>query len=139
MNQEELKQQIEFYVTHQEAAYQDWWKELNPPTAGVRDVSTDEDPDKLKRRFRNWFEQWYEDNQLPLRKTCRETRIGGKTICEHWLEIRNSPYFHQRQDLMVALIADFIISIIVHLPHTPVSIAIIVTNGYMDIICKDVT
>ncbi len=137
MNQEELKQQIKFYITHPETAYQDWWLELNPPTAGVRDVALGDDLEKRYQRFRNWFKQWYEDNQQALRQTCRETPIAGKTICEHWAEIKNS--FKEQPVLWTNLVAMVFAVFSDNDLYLPVaSVFIVVTDRYLDVICADV-
>ena len=137
MNQEQLKQQITTYLAEENKLYQDWWNELNPPLEGVEQVSLKENIEEYQRRFSNWFQQWYEENRLPFKKACCEIKIHGKTICERWLEIRKEHDFHKKQDLTVSLIVDLIISAITHLPHTPVSITIIILNGYLDKICND--
>jgi len=126
MDKQEIEKTVEAYLADETKLYQDWYRSVSPIEDDPDTILFAESPsqESLKQRFRRWFDA----NKAELREG----------ICVKWNYPEKRENFKDKKLLIIAILVDVLAGFL-FLPstNTMTMIVILVSDGYLDKLCKE--
>ncbi|GEM_PF-1356106 len=131
------QEQIAVYLADETKLYQDWYQQVirSDEDATSQPIATMPSVAELKAMAKEWWQRLYAKNQTVMRKWfCKTPLRHGETACVWWKRIRDIS--HESRDLIIAIMVDLALAPIIHPSHLEVSVTVIVTNHFLDMVCE---
>ncbi len=133
----EQTQRINNYLNDETKLYQDWYQQIFPPSDNADSEAIAKMPSvaELKTMAKQWWQRLYGKNKTVVRKLfCKTPLRNGETACVWWKRIRDVS--HESRDLIIAIMVDLALAPIIHPSHVEVSVTVMVTNHFLDMVCE---
>jgi len=131
------QEQIAVYLADETKLYQEWYQQVIRPDedATSQPIATMPSLGEIKAMAKAWWQRLYAKNKTVMRKLfCKTPLRNGETACVWWKRIRDIS--HESRDLIVAIMVDLALAPLIHPSHLEVSVTVIVTNHFLDLVCE---
>jgi len=131
------QEQIAVYLADETKLYQDWYQQVirSDEDATLQPIATMPSLGEIKAMAKDWWQRLYAKNKTVMRKLfCKTPLRNGETACVWWKRIRDLS--HESRDLIIATMVDLALAPLIHPSHLEVSVTVIVTNHFLDMVCE---
>jgi len=131
------QEQIAVYLVDETKLYQDWYQQVirSDEDATLQPIATMPSLGEIKAMAKDWWQRLYAKNKTVMRKLfCNTPLRNGETACVWWKRIRDIS--HESRDLIIAMMVDLALAPLIHPSHLEVSVTVIVTNHFLDMVCE---